>query len=202
MTFAEFVKSTREKLGLSKTEAANKAGTTLSYWSRIETGKRKPTNVTILTKIAYALNKTFEEVKSAALLENMAKPYVPHVKPKSPREALKELSIILDNSIQVPIIASMHAPGRPMDYIDIPKSLLPVSHKRLYAIRVKGDCMSPEVNDGDIVIVDKDDVPDIGKKILCYHNGEDHPCIIKIKRKSDADKHDLYGVVLWIMKRP
>lgn len=202
MTLSEYVKTARESLGLKKIELAANADISLSYLGRIESGKRTPKNVEVLAKLAKALNKPFDEIKVVALLENTAKPPISLIKPKTSREALKELAVILDNTIQVPIVASMHAPGRPMDYIDFPKSFVPASHKKIYAVKVTGDCMSPEVEDGDLLIVDKDDVPDIGKKVLCYHNGEEHPCIIKIKKRSDVKDCDMYGVILWIMRKP
>jgi SOS-response transcriptional repressor LexA len=69
-------------------------------------------------------------------------------------------------------------------------------------VQIRGDCLAPAVEDGDYIIIDKDDAAEPGKSVLCYHNGDEHPCIIKVKKPSDLAGCDVYGVILWIMKRP
>ena len=114
------------------------------------------------------------------------------------RDVMRELSNVMP--IAVPIIADMHAPGRIMEYTFIPKPQN--GHKNFYGVKIRGSCLSPKVEDGDIIIIDKDDVPDIGKTVLCYHEGNDEPKILKIKKKNDVADCELYGVILWIMKKP
>lgn len=54
----------RQELGLTQAEAAERAGVSPGYWSRIETGSRTPNRIRSLERIADALDWTLEELMS------------------------------------------------------------------------------------------------------------------------------------------
>lgn len=198
MTLAEFVKMTREARGLSKAELASIADISPSYLGRIEAGLYKTTSIDTLTKLARALRVSFDDIKSVVISKNKSKvkTYIP--KPKSLSDITKEL--LNELPIMVPVIADMHAPGQIIEYVFIPKQA--TGHTKFYGVKIRGDCMSPRVEDGDIIVIDKDDVAEIGKTVLCYHNGKDQPSIFRMKKTSDVEDCEIYGVVIWIMKKP
>lgn len=66
-TLADKLRAAREAAGLTKTDAAEKAGVGQSYWSRLEAGERDPVAVFIeqrdqLERIATAVGLTLEDL--------------------------------------------------------------------------------------------------------------------------------------------
>ncbi len=64
---ADKLRKAREKLGLTKTAAAEAAGFTLTYWSMLEAGERDPMGVFLgqreqLEKIAAAVGLTLDDL--------------------------------------------------------------------------------------------------------------------------------------------
>ena len=190
----EYIKELRLSRGLSQRELGRLAGLSGAFISQLESGESKRPSMESLRSIASALKVAFSEITAQYSGSSTSKIPVP----KTPADVMRELTNVMP--IAVPIIADMHAPGRIMEYLYIPKPQN--GHKNFYGVKIRGSCLSPKVEDGDIIIIDRDDVPDIGKTVLCYHEGNDEPKILKIKKKSDVADCELYGVILWIMKKP
>jgi transcriptional regulator with XRE-family HTH domain len=189
-----FVRELRLKRGLSQRELGRLVGISGAYINKLEADKVSKPSFETLDKLAGVLKVPLSELKKSLQTDDDLK--VPNL--RTPSEVMRELTNILP--IAVPIIANMHAPGRIMEYHYIPKPQN--GHKNFYGVKIRGSCLSPKAEDGDIIIIDKDDVPDIGKTVLCYHNGNDEPKILRIKKKADVTDCELYGVILWIMKKP
>jgi SOS-response transcriptional repressor LexA len=68
-------------------------------------------------------------------------------------------------------------------------------------VKAKGYCLAPDIMDGDTVIIDQDAAPEVGKTILCYHNGREHPELFKMKRSGQVKDCEIYGVVVGIFRR-
>jgi transcriptional regulator with XRE-family HTH domain len=190
----EYIKKVRLSRGLSQRELGRLANLSGAFISQLESGEAKRPSTESLKSIASALKVPFSEI--AAQYSGSIPAKTPA--PKTPAEVMRELTNVMP--IAVPVIADMHAPGQIQEYLFIPRPQN--GHKNFYGVKIIGSCLSPKVEDGDIIIIDKDDVPDIGKTVLCYHNGNDEPQIIKIKKKNDIADCELYGVILWIMKKP
>jgi transcriptional regulator with XRE-family HTH domain len=195
MELKDIVYKWRTEKHLSQRALARKAGLSPSFISLIEDGKYKLTSPETIEKLAGALEIDKEDFYQAL----STKTYI--YKTSNPK-SIQDLTIreIQANIIEVPVVADMHAPGQPIEYLYIPQQK--TGHKNFYGVRIMGDCLAPKVEDGDIIIIDKDDYPDNGKSILCYHNGEEHPRIIKYKKPKDIENCEIYGVILWIMKKP
>jgi hypothetical protein len=101
--------------------------------------------------------------------------------------------------IEVPILAELHMPGEIIEYTYIGRQKS--RSNNLVGVKAKGYCLKPAILDGDILIKDKDAIPEIGKTILCYHNGEEHPCLIRYKRSEDLKDCTIYGVIIAINRK-
>lgn len=81
------------------------------------------------------------------------------------------------NDNLIPLLGSVPA-GTPIEaiedveeYIDIYPRF--IKHGELFALRVQGDSMEPDIRSGDIVIVEKQDFAETGDTVVIRINGED-----------------------------
>lgn len=80
-------------------------------------------------------------------------------------DILRELEA--ERPIAVPVIEQIASAGHgeaAIGYVYLP----PLGRRRpgLFAMRVKGQCMSPRIEDGDTIIVDREQVAEIGKLVV------------------------------------
>lgn len=191
MTLGEFVKKTREARGLTQEELATLSGLGRSYISLIELDRIQETSSTKILKLAKALRVKPDEMYIAQGLTKETKPH-----PISIIDRIRELET---NLIAVPIIAELHMPGEIQEYIYVARPRPgPVNY---VGIRAKGYCLEPDIKDGDVLIIDKNAPPESGRTILCYHNGNAQPALIKYKKESDLKDCEIYGVVIGIQRR-
>lgn len=57
--------------------------------------------------------------------------------------------------------------GDPIERIPVAKKLFHFSPEKLFLVRAKGDSMSPKINEGDLVIAEKNNAPKIGDIVVC-----------------------------------
>jgi len=86
-------------------------------------------------------------------------------------DILRELDA--ERPVAVPIIEQIASAGRgeaAVGYVYLP----PMGRRRpgLFAMRVRGQCMSPRIEDGDTIIVDREQIAEIGKIVLAV-TGDD-----------------------------
>ncbi len=136
--FAKNLKYLRETNKLSKSELADKVGVNQSTLSRWENGDNGAT-VDNALDLASFFNITLAELvdkdlhfDNAAIVEN-------------------------EETISIPVLGTIKA-GIPIEaqedvieYVNIPKKWIK-SGKKFYALKIKGDSMSPKYNEDDIVI--------------------------------------------------
>ena len=196
MTLGEFVRQTRERRGLTQHELAALSGLGRGLISLIELDRIQETSANNLLKLAKALKCKPEELYQAAgYINKESKP----IQPKSIIDSLRELKALEENIIAIPVVAELHMPGEINEYIYISRPRPgPVNY---VGIRARGFCLQPEIMDGDTLIIDKDAVPEMGRTILCYHNGNSQPCLIKYKKPMDLKDCEIYGVVVGINRR-
>ena len=141
-TIAEYIKKKRMDQELSASELARNAGVTGEHILYIEKGERKTPSFEVVMKILRALHVDPMEF----MLETGCLPV--NVEPAS----YKKLRL-------VPVISWVAASGwRGNGAPDDPPEAdewtdTDVKGERVFALRVKGDCMEPEFTDGDIIIV-------------------------------------------------
>jgi transcriptional regulator with XRE-family HTH domain len=194
MKLGEIVKEYRLKRGLTQGEVARLSHLTPGFISRLEKGEYEFTSPDTLTKLARALKIRVEILYDASFSRNSV---IKEAPARSLHDSLRELEL---NLIEVPIVAELHMPGEIKEYIYLPRER--TGKINYVGVKAKGSCLEPDIHDGDILIIDKDAQPETGSTVLCYHNSHEHPCLIKMKKKSDLADCEIYGVILWIMKKP
>jgi len=196
MDIGEAVKLARTKRSLSQHELAKLAGVAPSFISRIEKGKYKFTSQESLDKIARALKISPGTLYDAALSK---KPPVQYIRPQGISDMVRDIQAMQTNFYEVPVVAELHMPGEILEYIYIPRT--GTGKVNYVGVKAKGYCLAPDILDGDTLIIDQDAAPEIGKTILCYHNGHEHPQLFRLVKKSQAKDCEIYGVVVGIFRR-
>ncbi len=153
----------RENKGLTQEEVAKKLGVHRTTYNRYETGLRTP-DLDTIAKLARIFDVTTDFLlgkhQSDDTLQNLI-PILGSVPAGTPIEAIEDIE----------------------EYIDIyPKF---VKHGELFALRVQGDSMEPDIRPGDIVIVEKQEYIDNGDVAVVRVNGED-VTVKKVKQVADG----------------
>lgn len=155
MSLAERVKQKRLELGLTQSEAAEKAGIRQQSWASIEDGKTlKPRNIVGIGK---ALNCDPTWLMNGGTFM-----------------ATSEV-----NSHRVPLISYVQAGAlaeKPpieafdgsFEYIMTDNDLSEFS----FALRIEGDSMEPDFKDGDVIIVDPEIEPAPGEFVVAKNGGD------------------------------
>lgn len=154
----------RERRGLSQKEIAEHLGITPQAYGYYERGERKP-GAENLRKIANLLDISVDYLlgrdRGKPEQSNHLIPLLGAVPAGTPIEAIEDIE----------------------EYIDIyPKF---VKHGELFALRVQGDSMEPDIRPGDIVIVEKQEYIDNGDVAVVRVNGED-VTVKKVKQVADG----------------
>jgi len=193
MTLGECIKFYREKRGLSQRLLAKTAGLSHAFISKLESEEYEFSSKESLDKIANVLRIKPQILYDAALSKKQPTQYI---RPQGINEIVRELQT---NFYEVPIVAELHMPGEILEYIYIPRTS--PGKVNYVGVKAKGYCLSPDILDGDTLIIDKDATPESGKTILCYHNGHEHPELFKFKNKTQLTSCEIYGVVIGIFRR-
>lgn len=151
----ELVKKLTEEQGMSMSELARRVGTAKSAISRYFKGTREfPLNK--IGDFASALHTTPD------FLLGM------EYEPQAPQ------------GLQIPVLGTVAA-GIPisavediLDYEEVPQSW--ESQGEFFGLRIKGDSMKPDINDGDTVIVRQQSTANNGDVVIALVNGDDATC--------------------------
>jgi Predicted transcriptional regulators len=170
MNIGEKIKSLRQIRGLTQGQLSIKSGLPRTTIASIENKISARPSAAVLVKLATALNVDVSELYEAAGIyaTESGKRHI-----ETPDEILERLR--LASPIAVPVYTDfvIHAGDNveaPIEYIYLarPKA----TGKNIEAYLIKGQCMEPDIRDGDIAIVDRDTVPEKGNIILCLINNE------------------------------
>ena len=171
------VKRIREEKRMTQQEVADAVGVTRSSVARYEAGDVEAFTQDKLGKFAKAFGMTIEQLTQ----EIYGKPAETTQKP-----ALPPLGNTQVNIYAVPIYTQFpfHAGDDAVEqlehiYREQPKNAK--SHIEGYVVR--GTCLTPIVNDGDIIIVDREAPVENGDIVACMIEGKLH--IAKLKRFDD-----------------
>jgi phage repressor protein C with HTH and peptisase S24 domain len=167
----------RKKKKMSKVALAKKSGVSRTNIYLLEKGERgqRPTADTLI-KLANAL-----ETSAKPFLEAAGARFEEPVAPVGKTEDWEKHAVEGFIKVNVyPDYVRAHAGDglNVIDYISVKKpSGLPYNIK---AYRVNGDCLEPELHDGDYVIVDHDRQIDNGDKVVCICDDQVHVAKLKI----------------------
>jgi len=161
--------------GMSLMEFANRVGVSRAYIYMLKRGKRYNgekdviPSVDTIEKLAKAMRMSSGELM--ALITDKDKPT--HKDGKS-----ASIPLLGRVAAGMPI----HAEDNIIGYVDIPKRV--AEQNDMFALRIKGNSMYPEIKDGDIVVVRKQSVVENKDIAIVRINSEDATC----KRIEFTDK--------------
>ena len=181
MTLSKRLKELRQERGWTQLEVSKRSGLARCYISYLEQPNRsgKPSAAALL-KVAKAYNIKPEELYQAA-------GYIKGVegtstRAETPEEILDRLKLATPQSIPVyPWEAFPFHAGdgiEPIEYVyrARPKS----TSKNIEAYIVHGNCLEPKINDGDVIIIDREGVIDNGDVVACVLDSQFH--ILRIRK--------------------
>ena len=183
MALARKLKELRVERGWTQQDVANRSGVSRQSISYLEQRDRDRPPADILLKLARAFNIKPEELYQAAGYIKETIDTSP--RPETPEEILDRLKLATPQSIPVyPWEAFPFHAGdsvEPLEYVyrARPKS----SGKNIQAYIVHGDCLEPKINDGDVIIVDRDGVIDNGDIVACLLDNEFH--VLRVRKVVD-----------------
>lgn len=158
MTFAEKLKKARQRANLSQAELADKLGLNLRTYGSYERGERD-VSTALLRQICLTLNVSSDD------LINTDKPNA-------------EIISHGQNIYQIPVFESVsagfgaYACSDVVDYIPL-HITNPVDVPEMLCIKVKGNSMYPKIENGDIIVVRKQESVDSGSIAVVLVDGEE-----------------------------
>lgn len=172
MTLGQKIKELRTQRDWTQNELAKRTNLGRGYLAQLEANiVAKPSADTFL-KLARAFNIRPEELYQAAGYIKDARGI--SQQKETPHELLERVRITLPESVPIYEEFTLHA-GRPIEAIDyIPVVRDQARGKNLEGYIVHGKCLEPEINDGDIIIIDRDGQIEHGNIVACLVQGELH----------------------------
>ena len=168
-TLGSTLRKFREERGWSQAQLAMKAGVPRSNISLIELGRLANPRADALLKLARAFNRPdVEELYQAAGYEVGVKG---ERRVETPEEILEKLKVA--QPISVPVYGEFHwgtVHDEPVEYVY--RARIREAGKNLEGYVVRGDCMAPKIEPGDIVIVNRDRAPEPGNVVICVTHGQ------------------------------
>lgn len=167
-TLGSTLRKFREERGWSQAQLAMKAGVPRSNISLIELGRLANPRADVLLNLAKALNIRVEELYQAA-------GYIKEAKVERRMETAEEIleKLKVAQPISVPVYGEFHwgtVHDEPLEYVY--RARIREAGKNLEGYVVRGDCMAPKIESGDIVIVNRDRAPEPGNIVICVTRGQ------------------------------
>lgn len=185
MTLGEWIKNYRYTHSLSMQDMADMCGFSKAYIGQLEKGVNpstgKPISPTIqaFDKIAHAVGLDLD-----AFLKELDDTQLVTLLP----DKKKEHTSYHAKGIRIPVLGRVAA-GIPIEAIEdideweeIPEAM--AKNGEYFALRIKGESMSPKLQPGDIVIVKKQNDVDTGDTAIVLVNGND--ATVKQIKKTEA----------------
>lgn len=182
MALAQKLKQLRLERGWTQQEVAKRSGLGRGTVSYFEQKDRERAPADILLKFARAFNIKPEEIYQAAGYIKGVEGTHPHT--ETPEEILDRLRLATPQSIPVYPWEAFPFHGRPGNGIEpieyIYRARPKTTSKNIQAYVVHGDCLSPKINDRDVIIIDKDGVIDNGDIVACVLDNQFH--ILRLRK--------------------
>lgn len=206
MGVGDVVRHLREERGWTQQQLSSYSGLSRSYISLLEIGEIEKPSGQVLTKLAHAFRMSMEEIMKAIGYLTGGGP-----RPRGIDEILEEARAAAPLAVPVVEQPASAGPGQVvLDYVYLSPTL--GRGHNLVAVPVKGSCMAPRIEDGDIVVVDRDAHPQNGQTVVATVNDE-----VLVKRFFRKEGHielrpdhgevvvateaQIVGVVLQIIKK-
>lgn len=173
MTLGQIIRAYREENHMSMNDFAKSSGLSKAYISQIEnnlnprTGEPPVPSINSIEKAANGMFMTFDELFSQL---------DPTTKVTTSSEKVK----MAKKAIRIPVLGNVAA-GIPIeaieDIIDYEEISEELAHTgEFFALKIKGDSMSPRICDGDVVIVRKQNDAESGDVVIAMVNGDNATC--------------------------
>ena len=188
--FGELLRTLRHRKGFSQKKLSDMVGVSQVSILRMEQGHVEKPTTQVIEKLANALDIDIHTLIKATIPDYKA-PF------ELPDNLISKLQLIMP--IAVPVVAELHMPGEILEYVYVERAR--IGPANYVGIRARGFCMEPEILDGDTIIIDKDALPESGKTVLVFHNGDEAPRLIKYKTKEDFRNCDIYGVIVFVVRK-
>jgi transcriptional regulator with XRE-family HTH domain len=183
MGLPQKLKELRSERAWTQLELAKRSGLNRGYIANLEGSKsvQRPSADAFL-KLARAFNIRPEELYEAAGYIKDSNPIYP--RPETHEEILDRLKLATPQSIPIypweayPFHLE-NGPGiEPIEYVYRTRTKL--APKNIQGYRVHGDCLEPKINDGDIIIIDRDGVIDNGDFVACVLDDRFH--VLRVRK--------------------
>jgi len=159
-TLGQMIRRLRLARGWTQGQLEFHSGVKRSYISLIETGKRKQPSIDYLRAFATVFKIPEDDLFTAAgfNVEKYTKS-----RPETPEEILERLKVAQPVSVPVYTTFPFHAGGamEPVEYVYRARPSVSAG-KNIEGYVVYGQCMEPIIQNGDIIIVDRDANIEIG----------------------------------------
>ena len=163
MNFRTRLKQLRNEKKINQRELANFLKVAPSTISMYESGQREP---------------NFEVLESLADFFNVDLNYLLGKSDKTTKLMIEDSQP--PQGLQIPVLGTVAA-GIPisavediLDYEEVPQSW--ENQGEFFGLRIKGDSMKPDINDGDTVIVRQQSTANNGDVVIALVNGDDATC--------------------------
>ena len=171
MTFAERLKEERKKAGLSQKEFAEKLGLNARTYASYERGERD-ISTSLLLNICTTLN-----ISSDELLGNKLPTQPPYPRNATPATQIERSPVLFWGKVSAGIGA--YAEGRAIRTMPANDDDMLEGYEYAW-LEVEGDSMSPDLQDGDYVLVRVQDTAENGDLIVALiDNGCEHDGVVK-----------------------
>ena len=169
MKIGVYLKTQRENRELSLGQVEAISGVSKSYLSKLERGERSDPSPEILRKLSSVYNVPYEELMEVA--------------------GFIDSSFIKGEIEKIPVLGLVKA-GLPseaiedvIDWEEIPRDWLR-GGKEYFALEISGDSMTPRMEEGDVIIVQKQQWCNSGDIMVVRVNGEEATVKKVIKQES------------------
>lgn len=176
------VRELRESRGWTQNELAKRSGIGRSYISLLETDNLIKPSADYLVKLAHTFSIRPEELYHAAGYITDTSVLI-HALKETPEEILERLRIVHPVSVPVYTEFPFHAGGftEPVEYVY--RERTKDAGKNIEGYVVHGSCLEPIIQDGDIIIIDRQGEIDNGDIVACLV--DDKLCLGRLRKIAD-----------------
>ena len=200
MSLGEYIKSIRHRRGLSQWELSRLSGLTRSHLSRLELDDIEDPSAETFLSLAKALKVHPNDLYQAAgYIEENAR--FRRSLEKTPEEAFEELEQI---PVQpVPVMDKINS--RVSDVVQYSQwQLSQGEQNKVVGLLARGFSLEPEVKEGDIIFINREQQPTSGNVVLCYRDEKVQLEHYGSQYQGNGHSNDgfhVYGVVIGINRK-
>ncbi len=171
------IKDYRERLNMSQADLAKRSGLTQSHISRIEAGDYQVMTPDVESKLAKGFYISIDSLRNIVYATST-------IRKERPEEILEKLKLATPQSIPVYDEFPYHAGKQGVEAMQyVFRERTKDASENIEGYIVHGTCLTPIIQDKDIIIVDRDRAIDNGDIIACLINEELH--IVRIRKVAD-----------------